>query len=258
MRIKPITKILLLCITLLILFVSIFISIEKTYKNIETTSDKVAVYNDSIITLRGEFNKYLVYDTNVDIYSLDKSSYIRNSNSKLDSLNLYVRSSEIEKIAIEKRFNINSLVVENYKVKESYGEIKYEDSRGLFRKKKTKYVSYKKIDKSEIVKLNRSEVNNRITIAKFNKNNDDINFKLREIVTNKIVRLQQDKSNIIKLGLESSKRNFYTLLSITIVGILIIIILLSSIVSEVRSIIRKKDLDKVTLSFLVDFIKNKE
>lgn len=256
MKLKPITKLFLLCATLLTLFISTFVLIDKTFKKINTCSDRVAIYNDSILTIKGEFNKYLIHD-DININNLNRTEYINNSNTRLDSLNHYIKSDEIKELAKRKEFFIKSLVMKSYKVKETYGVIKYEVTKGswIFKKTSTKKIIYKKIDRTEIENLNKTEFLNKNIIYKYNINNDKINLRLNEIVTNKINELQVDKSNLLKIKAMETK-NIITLLEIiAIVTIVIIISLLLSIIRDIRYIMRKNNMDKVTLSFLVDYIK---
>lgn len=256
MKLKPITKLFLLCATLLTLFISTFVLIDTTFKKINTCSDKVAIYNDSILTIKGEFNKYLIND-DVNINNLNKIDYINNTNTRLDSLNHYIKSDEIKELAKSKEFFIKSLVMKSYKVKESYGIIKYEVTKGswIFKKTSTKKITYRKIDRTEIDNLNKTDLLNKKVIYKYNINNDKINLRLNEIVTNKIIDLQLDKANLLKTNRVEIKNIISLIEIIAILTILIILSLSLSIIRDIRDIMTKNNMDKVTLSFLVDYIK---
>lgn len=145
-KMKPITKLLLLCVTLATLLISTFFLTDKTFKKAKICSDNIAIYNDSILNIKDEFNRYLIYDNILDIYTLDKENYINNSNKRLNSLNDYIKSDEIEKLAKKKESYIKTLVIKEYKVKESYGVIKYNVRKGwLFKRNSVEKIAYKKI-----------------------------------------------------------------------------------------------------------------
>lgn len=256
MKMRPISKLLFLFITIFLFFVSMFVLIDRTYENIDRSSKEVAIYNDSILSVKDKFNQYLILDNNINIYKFDKSKYISDTNEKLDSLNKFVKSDDINKLANDKEDLVNSLVIKNYTVKESYGVVNYEISKGfIFKSKKIKQIYYKKIDKKEIDKLNKTERLNKTNITIFNKTSEKINLKLNEIVVKKINHLQEQKHNVIKYSLTNSNNNFYLLVVIMVVTIITIILFLVSIIKDIILIMKKNELDKVTLSFLVDFIR---
>jgi hypothetical protein len=256
-KMKPITKLLLLCATLATLFISTFFLIDKTFKKIKICSDNIAIYNDSILNIKEEFNKYLIYD-NININTLDKKNYINNSNKRLNSLNDYIKSDEIKKLAKKKESYIKTLVIKNYKVKESYGVIKYNVQKGWFFKRNSiEKITYKKIYNKEIYNLNKIELLNKNTIYRYQTHKNEINVKLNEIVINKINNLQLEKDNLLESNELETKNTFYIILIINLVSISIIASLSLSTIKDIKLIMRKNNLNKVTLSFLVDYIKNK-
>lgn len=255
---KPITKLLLLCVTLATLLISTFFLTDKTFKKAKICSDNIAIYNDSILNIKDEFNRYLIYDNILDIYTLDKENYINNSNKRLNSLNDYIKSDEIEKLAKKKESYIKTLVIKEYKVKESYGVIKYNVGKGwLFKRNSVEKIAYKKIDKKEIDNLNKIELLNKNTINRYQTHKNEINAKLNEIVINKINSLQLEKDNLLESNELETKNTFYIILIINIVSISIIVSLSLSIIRDIKFIMRKSNLNKVALSFLVDYIINK-
>jgi hypothetical protein len=69
--------------------------------------------------------------------------------------------------------------------------------------------------------------------------------------------LQLEKDNLLESNELETKNTFYIILIINLVSISIIASLSLSTIKDIKLIMRKNNLNKVTLSFLVDYIKNK-
>ncbi len=75
-RIRPINKFILIFILITSLILCISFSFTRSYRSIEKISSDISIYNDTILKIKDDFNKYLLYDSNIEY---DKKKHLENT-----------------------------------------------------------------------------------------------------------------------------------------------------------------------------------